>query len=230
MQGDMGKKQTDDPFVMIRRSVRKSVAHRQLTRAEYQCLAVIETKLLDQGGKYDETGGVPVEYEEFIAYGVPKNLVKPALNGLEALGLIRVTKPGRGGNANHRSAGHYCPTYLKARDHVNNEARPTDEWRKWQPANCEPKEVKRAVEEVERAVKEARAKKDPRAVARGKKHYKPRRGLNTKKDKFIDSVRDAITAPPINGDWFSSRIIPDDPPPPEPEDGRLGRGLAGLLS
>ena len=213
----MGKQQkTDDPFVMIRRSVRRSVAHRQLTRAEYQCLAVIETKLLDQGGKYDETGGVPVEYEEFIAYGVPKNLVKPALNGLDELGLMRVTKPGRGGNANHRSAGHYCLPYLKARDHVNNEVRPTDEWRKWEPANSEPKEVKRAVEEAERAVKKARAKKDPRAVARGKKHYKaPPRCLNPKKDKFNGSLRDAITAPSIVGDWFSSRIVeePDDDAP-----------------
>jgi hypothetical protein len=90
-----------------------------------------------------------------------KNSVAPARRGLEALGMIVVTKEGRGGCAEYRQVAEYRLTYVFARDNVNNELRPTHDWQQW--------EGKAAAAEL--AAKEARARKDPRAVARGKKHY-----------------------------------------------------------
>jgi hypothetical protein len=195
----MSKKRTDDPFVKHTRSLLESVARRELTRAEYKCLDVIERELLRHGGKYQESGGVPIDYDIFIAYGVPKNLVKPALNGLEALGLIRITKPGRGGNAEHRQVGEYRITYAGAKDYVNNEVWPTHEWRQWEGKP----------EEAEQAVKEARAKKDPRAVAKGRKHYRGPRRADFKKVRT--NIVTALTSPPMSNDWMARHEALDEP-------------------
>src|SRR5262245_42892668 len=111
----MGKKQTDDPFVMHHRSLLESVARREMDLAEYQSLDVIEIELMRHGGKYGPSGGVPVPFERFIEHGVHKNSIAPAIRGLVALGKIRVTKKGRGGNAAHREVGEYCITYARAK-------------------------------------------------------------------------------------------------------------------
>jgi len=180
----------------------ESIARRQLTLAEYQCLDVIAIELMRHGGKYAESGGIPIEYETFIKFGVHKDAVAPALRGLEALGFIRVTKRGRGGNASYRLTAEYCPTFLKARDHVNNEARPTDEWREWESKPGD----------IGQAAKEARNRKDPRAVAKGKRHYRPRRKHDPKKieNAILNIAGLNELARPIVGDNFSALIIDED--------------------
>ena len=54
---------------------------------------------------------MPVTYTDFVAYGVSKHAVAPALRELEALGFIEVTERGRGGNAEWRIPNKFRLTY-----------------------------------------------------------------------------------------------------------------------
>jgi hypothetical protein len=130
----------------------QSPAYRALSLSACRLLHRIEIELAAHGGNDIER--LPVTKADFVEYGISPRLVAPAIREAEALGFIRITQRGRGGNAEHRSPNLFFPTYLNRRGKSGKvEPRPHD-WRK-------------TIEEAEQIAKAARANKNPNAVAWG---------------------------------------------------------------
>jgi hypothetical protein len=79
-----------------------------LTRAAYQVLFRI---CIEHAHHHNEDNGrLPITYDDFVKYGVHRHRIRPAILELEALGFIKC-KPGRAGNAQHRTPSHYTLTF-----------------------------------------------------------------------------------------------------------------------
>jgi len=87
----------------------ESPAYRVLSLSAHRALSRIEIELGHHAGR--ENGRLPVTYTDFVAYGVSKHAVAPAIRELEALGFIEVTEHGRGGNAEWRIPNKFRLTY-----------------------------------------------------------------------------------------------------------------------
>jgi len=133
-------------------------AYRALSRSAHLVIARIEVELGHHGG--NDNGRLPVTTDDFVSYGMHRASVAPAIREAEALGFIRVTERGHGGNAEHRSPNYFLLTFAYARKAQP----PTHDWRKIK-SDAEAAEISRA----------ARAKKNPRAVALGKRSWGKRR-------------------------------------------------------
>jgi hypothetical protein len=140
----------------------ESPAWQVLLLSERRVIDRIEIELAHHGG--NDNGKLPVTYEDFIKYGVSLRLVAPAIRATEALGFIRVTEHGRGGNADHRQPNLFFLTFANSRDSRANP--PTHDWRKI-----------KTIEEAELIAAEARSHRNPYAVARGKRQTKNRKPL-----------------------------------------------------
>jgi hypothetical protein len=137
----------------------ESPAYRVLSRAAHQIISRVEIELANHGG--NDNGKLPVTAEQFIEYGVHHDSVAPAIREAEALGFIKVTERGRGGNAEHHSPNLFLLTFAYGRD--SRSQPPTQNWR----------QIK-TLEEAEQVARAARAAKDERAVARGKRSWRQR--------------------------------------------------------
>jgi hypothetical protein len=137
----------------------ESPAYRVLSRAAHQIISRVEIELAHHGG--NENGKLPVTAEQFIEYGVHHGSVAPAIREAEALGFIRVTEHGRGGNAEHHAPNKFFLTFAHSRD--SRSLPPPHDWRQIN-----------TVEEAEQIARAARAAKDERAVARGKQSWRRR--------------------------------------------------------
>src|SRR5262245_21249434 len=104
----------------------ESPAYRVLSLAAHRVISRIEIELAHHGG--NDNGRLPVTKQDFIDYGVHHDAVAPAIREAEALGFIRVTQRGRGGNAEHRKANLFFLTYAHGRD--SRSEPPTHDWRK----------------------------------------------------------------------------------------------------
>jgi hypothetical protein len=93
-----------------------------LSRTARQVLDCIEIELARHGGK--DNGELIVTYDQFVAYGIHRQAIAPAIRELIALGFLEVTEPGRAGNADFRRPSKYRVTYRET-----NDAPPTHEWR-----------------------------------------------------------------------------------------------------
>jgi hypothetical protein len=100
----------------------RSPAFKVLSRAARQVLARIEIELVDHGGK--DNGRLPVTFDQFVAYGINRHMIAPALRELVALGFVEITEHGRAGNADWRRPNMFRLTYLPV-----DTANPTHEWR-----------------------------------------------------------------------------------------------------
>ena len=101
-------------------------AYRALSRSAHLVIARIEIELGHHGG--NDNGRLPVTTEDFVAYGMHRGSVAPAIREAEALGFIRVTEHGRGGNAEYRSPNYFFLTFAHNR---NSRAQPpTHDWRR----------------------------------------------------------------------------------------------------
>lgn len=141
-------------------------AYRALSRAAHLIISRIEIELGHHGG--NDNGRLPVTVDQFVEYGLRhRGSIAPAIREAEALGFIRVTERGRGGNAEHRSPNRFFLTFAHGRDSKAHP--PTHEWRRIN-----------TVEEAEQIARDARADKDQRAVAHGNRSWKRRnaRGLS----------------------------------------------------
>jgi hypothetical protein len=112
----------------------------------------IAIELAAHGGNDIER--LPVTKADFIAYGIGPKQIAPAIREVEALGFVRITQRGRGGNAEHRKGNQFFPTYLVCRDR---QLAPPHDWRSI-----------KTIEEAEHIAATARANKNPNAVAHGK--------------------------------------------------------------
>jgi hypothetical protein len=100
----------------------RSHAFRVLSQSGHRVLARIEIELADHGGK--ENGKLPVTYTDFVDYGIDRHAISPAIDEVEALGLVQVTERGQSGNSEFRRPSLFRLTYRNT-----DKAPPTDEWR-----------------------------------------------------------------------------------------------------
>ena len=104
----------------------ESPAYRALSRAAHMVIARIEIELGHHGG--NDNGQLPVTFEHFVEYGIYRNGVAAAIREAEALGFIRVTERGRGGNAEQRRPNLFYLTFWNWRG--SRAEPPTHDWRK----------------------------------------------------------------------------------------------------
>jgi hypothetical protein len=137
----------------------ESPAYRVLSRSGHMVLARIEIELAHHGG--NDNGRLPVTTENFVEYGMHRTSVAPAIREAEALGFIRITERGHGGNAEYRSPNLFFLTYAQTRD--SNRHPPTHDWRRI-----------KSPQEANQIARTARANKNTSAVERGKRNWRKR--------------------------------------------------------
>jgi hypothetical protein len=71
-----------------------------LSLAARRILDRIEIEQAHHGGK--DNGKLPVTFDQFVAYGMHRHSIGPALRELCALGYIEITEHGRAGNGEWR--------------------------------------------------------------------------------------------------------------------------------
>src|SRR5262249_14130767 len=172
------RNQISGQFSALSIEMLESPARQVLSLAARRALDVIEIELAHHGG--NDNHKLPITYENFIAYGMDRHSIAPALRELEALGFIRITDHGRAGNAEDRRAGLYGLPYATARGGRQNP--PTHDWRKF-----------KTVEEAKKAAQSARAAKDPKAVSRG---YRSALRMSKRRMARVEAV---MVAPLANG-------------------------------
>ena len=180
----------------------ESPAYRVLSRAAHLVISRIEIELGHHGG--NDNGQLPVTVEQFVQYGVHPMSVAPATREAEALGFIRVTERGRGGNAEHRSPNKFLLTFAHGRD--SKQRPPTHDWRRI-----------KTEEQAEQVSTIARANKDPVAISRGNRSWKP-----VAAKTFPDPGFYSVSTP---------KTVVENPKVPTPETGVTGSPRKpGLLS
>jgi hypothetical protein len=145
----------NDQWSARRREMLESPAYRVLSQSAHRAISRIELELCYHGG--NDNGQLPVTFEDFGDYGIDRASIAPALREGEALGFFRITERGRGGNREYRTPNKFYLTFAYGRG--SRAKPPTDEWRKI-----------KTIEEAKAIAGAARAAKDQRAVANGKKH------------------------------------------------------------
>ena len=125
---------------------------------------------------------------DFVEYGMHRTSVAPAIREAEALGFIRLTERGRGGNAEYGRPNLFFLTFAQSRD--SGKHPPTHDWRRL-----------KTLDEAEEAAQSARNNKDPRAVEHGKTSWHKRQQkqkADTESSRAsIQSNRTDITVAPV---------------------------------
>ena len=134
----------------------ESPAYRALSASGHKVISRIEIELGHHGG--NDNGRLPVTTNDFVEYGMHRTSVAPAIREAEALGFIRVTERGRGGNAEYGTPNLFFLTFSQTRD--SGKHPPTHDWRRF-----------KTLDEAEDVSKSARNNKDPRAVEHGKRSW-----------------------------------------------------------
>jgi hypothetical protein len=102
----------------------ESPAWRSLSLSAHRVLDRVEIELAHHGGTGN--GTLPVTFDQFVAYGIHRHAVAPAIREATALGFLQVTQRGRAGNAEHRAPNQFRLTYKPAKGH---DGHGTNEWR-----------------------------------------------------------------------------------------------------
>jgi hypothetical protein len=137
----------------------ESPAYRVLSKSAHLVISRIEIELACHGG--NDNGRLPVTTDDFVEYGMHRTSVAAAIRETEALGFIRITERGRGGNAEHGSPNLFFLTFAHGRD--SRAQPPTHDWRRAKTS-----------EKAEQIARIARANKNPNAVAHGKRSWHKR--------------------------------------------------------
>jgi len=193
----MGKKDPliQEAFFSLSIEMIKSPAYFELGLTERRILDCFMVEFSNQRRQY-----VPlvITYETLIAFGIDRGAIAPALRVLKELGFIKI-EHGRGDNGGDHTPNKVLLTFAYTdRKHL-----PTHDWRKI------------TKEDARRIRGEARARKDARYVAHGRKYNPPRRRHDPKKIEHallkiagLDELSKPL--PPIVGDKFSALIIDED--------------------
>jgi len=89
----------NEQFAIRTIAMLESPAYRLLSLSAHKVISRIEIELAHHGG--NDNGKLPVTYQDFIDYGITRECVAPAIREAEALCFIKITKHGRGGNAEY---------------------------------------------------------------------------------------------------------------------------------
>ena len=151
----------------------ESPAYRALSASGHLVMSRIEIELAHHGG--NDNGRLPVTTDDFVRYGMHRTSVAPAIRELVALGFIRITVRGRGGNADHGEPNQFMLTFAHGLDVM-----PTHEWRRI-----------KTLDEAKLIARAARADKNPRAVAHGKICWQKRKqNQKAGTENSLNSVRE----------------------------------------
>lgn len=139
----------------------------------------LEIELAHHGG--NDNGRLPVTTDDFVEHGMHRSSVSPAIRESEALGFVRVTERGRGGNAEYRMPNMFFLTFAHSRDSGKNP--PTHDWRRI-----------KSMREAEEIARNARADKNPYAVQHGIRSWRKRQQKrNAGTEERHTSVREKRT-------------------------------------
>jgi hypothetical protein len=178
--------------------MQESPAYRAMSRGGHLVVSRVEIELAHHGG--NDNGWLPVTHLQFIDYGVHHQSVAAHIREAEALGFIRVTERGRGGNADHRAPSFFFLTFAHNRDSLKTP--PSHEWRRI-----------KTMEEAKQIAQNARASKDKRAVSLGKQNWRRRRSAAAASKTFPATGFRSFSLPDSGSEKASS---------PLPESGSTG--------
>ena len=85
----------------------RSPAWRALSLSARRMLDRLEIEMADHGGT--DNGKLPTTYDDFHRYGIYRHAIGPAIREAVALGFLKVTEPGRAGNAEWRKPNLFPP-------------------------------------------------------------------------------------------------------------------------
>jgi hypothetical protein len=105
------KRKIGGQYVTHLRALIESPAWRVLSLSALRLLARIEIEHMRHGGQ--ENGKLAVTYDDFIKYGINRHAIAPAIRECIALGVLLVTRPGRGGNAEFRAPNLFLLPYME---------------------------------------------------------------------------------------------------------------------
>ena len=155
----------------------ESPAYRVMSLAAHRVIARIEIELCHHGG--NDNGRLPVTYEDFIEYGIHHGSIAAGIREAEALGFIRVTERGRGGNREYHKPSLYGLTF--SYDCGTRDASPPNDWKKI-----------KSIEEAEQIARAARNAKDKCAVEFGHRSWNVRKARAKTK---ADTGKRAVSTP-----------------------------------
>ena len=155
----------------------ESPAYRVMSLAAHRVIARIEIELCHHGG--NDNGRLPVTYEDFIEYGIHHGSIAAGIREAEALGFIRVTERGRGGNREYHKPSLYGLTF--SYDCGTRDASPPNDWKKI-----------KSIEEAEQIARAARNAKDKCAVEFGHRSWNVRKARAKIK---ADTGKRAVSTP-----------------------------------
>jgi hypothetical protein len=161
----------------------ESPAYRALSLSAHRVISRIEIELAHHGG--NDNGRLPVTKQDFIAYGIHNDAVAPAIREAEALGFIRVTEPGRGGNAEYRQPKLFFLTFAHSRE--SRAEPPPHDWR-----NIKTLDEALAIASAARAAKSAAAVASGRWAAARNKNRSRKPGPNP-----VPEIRTEKTRVPV---------------------------------
>jgi hypothetical protein len=105
----------------------ESPAYRALSLSAHMVIARVAIELAHHGG--NDNGKLPVTFKQFMEYGIShRSGIAPAIREAEALGFIKVTEHGRGGNADYRRPNLFYLTFANWRG--SKAQPPSHDWRK----------------------------------------------------------------------------------------------------
>jgi hypothetical protein len=104
----------------------ESPAYRVLSLSAHRVLDRVCIELACHGG--NDNGKLPCTYADFMAYGIDRHAIPPAIRELVALGFLEVTQAGRPGAGDARWPNLFRITWVNSKS----SARPTHEWRQHQ--------------------------------------------------------------------------------------------------
>jgi hypothetical protein len=108
-----------------RKDMLESPAYRALSLSAHRIIDRVCLEHMYQGGA--ENARLIVTYDDFERYGIHRHAIAPAIREAIALGFLEITKQGRAGNAEWRSAHQYRITFHASDETVGDGSH---EWKK----------------------------------------------------------------------------------------------------
>jgi hypothetical protein len=103
----------------------ESPAYRVLSVSAHRVLDRVCIELAHHGG--NDNGKLPVTYQDFMAYGIDRQAIPPAIRELVALGFLEVTQAGRPGAGDSRWPNLFRIPWINRKSNTQ----PTHEWRQF---------------------------------------------------------------------------------------------------
>jgi hypothetical protein len=105
----------------------ESPAYMVLSLSAHRVIDRISIEMAHHGGQ--DNGLLPVTYDDFVAYGIDRHAVAPAIREAEALGFIEVTERGRASAGEFRSPNKFRITFQPILKRNRATIEPTNDWR-----------------------------------------------------------------------------------------------------